>query len=501
MLRFKKGKRNFIRTALGLLLPAAMLWNFSMTGLAANGTSYVFDGYIYDVNRNVVESPAAFQLKMVIDSDSLPGMTFQGADDVCTAADGRIFITDKNSSRVFVFDKDGNFLKAIKTIWNKEGTIQLDEDGNQIALVSPEGAYVHEKNQELYIADPVAGCVFVLDSEDYTYKRVITQPEGMSGVTSFAPSKVTVDQADRIFIVVQSSYEGIIELAADGSFIGYYGVNTPVVNLVEYFWKSLATDTQKAQMSKTLAPAFNNVAVDGEGFIMAVTSDSSASDMIYRLNSKGEDVKREEGNTFLIGDLQYGNTEPASQFIDIAVTDFGVYAVVDQARGRIFLYDFDGEQLIAFGCLGSLQGQFKTPTSIAWQGYNLIVTDSTLQCAYVFTPTQFGDAMLHGSEEYYNGNWDAALGYFQEAVSYNANYAVGYTGIGKNYLMKDEYEKALYYFKQGGNRIYYSKAYYGYRGEQLKEHFGIVMTILVALIVWLIWSEISYNRKAKRKKA
>ena len=128
-----------------------------------------------------------------------------------------------------------------------------------------------------------------------------------------------------------------------------------------------------------------------------------------------------------------------------------------------------------------------------------MITDSTLGCAYILAPTAFGKAMLSGSEEYYNGRWDEALVYFEEAVKYNSNYEVGYTGIGKNYLMKDEYEKAMYYFKLGGSRKYYSKAFYGYRGLWLKAHFKIIAVIFVILVGLLIWSEIKYNRAGKAK--
>ncbi len=467
----------------------------STVAYAADGTSFVYEGYIYDDYGNTLESPAAFSYERQIDSSNLEGMSFQSVDDVCTSEDGRIFLTDKLSGRVNVFNEDGELLKSIKTIWNKEGTIQLDANGNQVTLQAPEGCYVHDKTGEIYIADPGGEQVVVLDLEDYSYIRVITRPDNMTGTTQFKPSKVAVDDANRIFLVVQSSYEGIIELASDGTFIGYYGVNNPKVNLVEYFWKSIATDEQKKQMSKTFAPAFNNIAVDGDGFVMAVTYDSAATDMIFRLNAKGSNVIREEGNTKLIGDLG----EDQSAFVDIAVTDYGIYAVLDKTRGRVFIYDFDGELLNAFGSLGNLKGQLQTPTGIAWLGDKLIVTDSTLKCAYILTPSEFGQAIINGSREYYFGNWDEALTYFEQAVRLNSNYEVAYTGIGKNYLMKNEYESALYYFKQGNNRTYYSKAYYGYRGQQMKKHFGIIATVFVALIVLLFYSEIRYNRKNRRK--
>ena len=206
---------------------------------ASDGSSYVYDGYIYDFWGNVKESPATFQLERVIDINNLGGSKLGSVDDVCTSLDGRIFLADSVESRVFALDSSGVLLANLKLLRNADNKIALDEAGNQIMLTAPEGIFVHEKNRELYIADTGAQRILVLDLDGYFLKRVINQPENMTGATQFKPSKIAVDLADRIYVIVQSSYEGIIELTADGSFSGYYGVNTPRVSLIDYFWKSL----------------------------------------------------------------------------------------------------------------------------------------------------------------------------------------------------------------------------------------------------------------------
>ena len=230
---------------------------------ASDGSSYVYDGFVYDSWGNVQASPAAFELEQIIDSDSLVDYEFQGADDVSTSADGRIFISDRLSSRVYVFDENGVFIRAIKTLRDYQtGKIALNADGSQISLSMPTGTYYHEKKQELYIADSGNKVVYILDGETYAMKRIISTPENLTGVTEFVPSKVTVDYADRIYVVVASSYEGIIELNSDGTFSRYFGVNEPDINYIEQFWKSFATDAQKEKMGKTYAPAFTNVVMD-----------------------------------------------------------------------------------------------------------------------------------------------------------------------------------------------------------------------------------------------
>jgi len=467
---------------------------------ASDGTSFVYDGYTYDFYGNAKESPAMFLLERTISAEDLGGVPMSRVDDVCTSQDGRIFMIDSVESRMNVFDDMGGYLYSTKLVRTVENKIALDENGNQIMLNSPEGLWIHEKEREIYIADTGNKRIVVLDLDSYGLLRIIEAPKELIGVTDFKPSKLTVDQADRIYVVVQSSYEGILELTRDGEFGGYYGVNTPMVSLVDYFWKSIASDAQKEKMSKTYAPAFNNITLDGEGFVMAVTYDSSASDMVFRLNSKGENVLREEGNTPVIGDIwSMNSSDVGSQFVDIAVTDYGTYALLDRAKGRIFLYNFDGELLNAFGSLGNLKGEFKTPSSIAWLGDKLVVADSVLKYIYVLAPTAFGQAVLEGNESYYFGDWDGALKAFTQALALNANYEAAYSGIGKNYLMKDDYETAMYYFKMGNNRTFYSKAYNGYRGEWLERHFAVIMILFILLVAAVVGSEIRYHKQSKLK--
>ena len=465
--------------------------------LASDGKSCIYDGYIYDYWGDALESPAAFQLECVIDENSFGGMKVQGINDVCTSKDGRIFLVDTLESRIHVMNEDGEMIKSIKVIRDENNKIVLDPiTGSQLVLTQPQGVFVHEKQHELYIADTGANRVIVLNSDTYVHKRTIEKPENMSGVSEFKPSKIAVDTSDRIYIVVQSSYEGIIELNEDGTFSRYFGVNSPTVNLIDYFWKSIASDEQKEKMKKNFAPAFNNVALDGEGFIFAVTYDSASQDSVFRLNSQGKNVLREMGNTFVVGDIwSMGSKKENSQFVDVAVTDYGTYAVIDRLKGRIFLYNFDGELLNVFGSIGKLKGEFQIPSAISWLNDKLVVSDSTLKCAYILAPTQFGEAILRANEYYYYGKWDEALGWFEKAVELNANYEIGYTGIGKNYLMKDDYKKAMYYFKLGNAKTYYSQAYNGRRAEVLKENFWIVAVLFVILIGVIVGSEIRYFKK------
>lgn len=450
--------------------------------------------YTYDFWGRVNKSIPVFSLSRTIDEKSL-GVTVSGFDDVCTAKD-RIFLIDTKESRMNVLDSEFNLIVSVKLLRNKENKIVTDPDtGNQLVLTNPEGVWFHEGTNEIYIADTGANRIVVLDGDGYYLKRIIEKPDNMIGSTQFNPSKIIVDQANKIYFVVQSGFEGIVELDESGSFSRYFGVNKPVVDFWDYFWKSVSSDEQKTKMAKTYAPSFNNIDIDREGFIYATTVDSAAQEMVFRLNPKGENVLRQEGYFYVRGDIKVDQFFVQSRFVDVAVNDYGVYALLDQAKGRIFLYDFDGELINIFNSMGDLAGNFKAPTSLSWFGDTLIATDKNLKYAYVFEMTDFGKAALYAARHYYNGEWEEAAASSEEALRLDANYDLAYIGIGKYYLMKDDFKQAMYYFKLGNDRKFYSRAYNGYRNLWIQKHFIWVLSALLLAGGLLIYSEVRYHKR------
>ena len=93
------------------------------------------------------------------------------------------------------------------------------------------------------------------------------------------------------------------------------------------------------------------------------------------------------------GDLRWtesGEMKGASKFVDIACLDNDVYYALDNTRGRVFAYDFQGNMLYAFGGHGYKAGYFINPMAIEDLGDTLLVMDSTLG-----TITQFTLSLIH----------------------------------------------------------------------------------------------------------
>jgi DNA-binding beta-propeller fold protein YncE len=426
-------------------------------------------------NRAIINSVAGFGLARTIDASA----------DAISVGNGKLYLADSNASVIQVLSAADYSL--ITTITG----------GDSFGLTKPEGLYLSEALAELYIADTGAERILVLDAENYTLKRIITRPANMAGLTNFRPAKIAVDTSGRIYCVVSGSYEGLLELNPDGAFSRYFGVNTPEINLLDYFWKSIASRDQKQKMAKTFAPPFSNLDIDREGFVYAVTHDTASEKMIFRFNAKGENVIREEGYIDLRGDLtrSYVNKDVASAFTGISVAGFGAYAVVDRSYGRVFVYDFDGYMLTVFSKLGDTKGDLREPASIAWNGYDLLVGDTGTGKMYVYTPTDFGRAALAATEYYNRGDWERATAYFEEAIGLNANFYAGYSGVGRNYLMRREYEQAMYDFKMASDTKMYSQAYNGYRGAWIQKNFVWFLAAVIVLVLGVIFSEVRYARK------
>lgn len=443
-----------------------------------------------------VNTVAGFTIARVICGNAMP-IPMERVDDIAVGG-GRIFIADSGAGRVNVMDaQDYSFVTSIRLIRDHENRIVIIEETNeQLMLDSPEGVFFSEALNRLYIADTSAERIVVLDGETLQLIEIITRPDNMVGHTAFRPSRLVVDASGRIIFLVAGSFEGLVVLEADGSFARYFGTTRPTMSPIEYFWRSIATQEQRRQMARTFAPAFSCVDIDPDGFIFAVTPDFASAERVFRFNARGDNVIRGDDGAF--GEIfTDGGMLSWSEFVGISVTDFGVYALVDRAYGRVFVYDFDGYLVTQFGQLGDARGDFRVPSSIEWNGYDILVGDRAMGVVNVFTPTRFGAAALAANQAYHEGRWDEANAYFREAVALNSTFYSAYSGIGRNLLMQRRYREAMYYFTLAVDLDGYSRAWAGRRGELIEQYFPLIAVVVVSLAVIIVATEVRYVKKSR----
>jgi len=494
--RLKLKPMGLFATALFAACFAAVFTQQALGGENTRSYSYTYDWWFVPA-----DSVPAFVLDRTIDRNTFPpDVSVSGFDDV-RHGNGKLLIIDSREGRLNILDENFEFVASVRLLRTAENRIALDVHGRQIILTNPEGVFFHAQTNEIYIADTGEQRILVLDGDEYYLKRVIGRPDDMTGVTDFSPSKIVVDRVGRIYAVVQSGFEGIIELNSDGSFSRYFGVNKPKVNLLEHFWRMFATNEQRARMSRIFAPTFNNIDIDGEGFIYATTHDANSQYKVFRFNAKGENILLQEEDSPIEGDFSFGSNKIDNQFTAITINNYGVYAVLDKAMGRIFMYNFFGELMNIVNIPSPVKGGFTAPTGITWFGDYLVATDSQLRRAFVYSMTDFGKSAFNAARHYYKGEWEDSARLLEEALRLNANFDLAYSGIGKYHLMQGDYEKAMYFLKLGQNRQYYSKAFNHYRNQWVNDNFFWFVLLFVVFTGSIIYTEVKYHGKGGKKNA
>lgn len=385
------------------------------------------------------------------------------------------FLVDREVGRVAKLTRD------FETVHVFEGIPIETEEGPAIQpFQSPRGVFVTHDG-EVYITDYTGEYIAVFDAT-YTFERIITMPEHPTyGSRPFLVSKIVLDRTKRIYVTVGNVYDGIVELTNQGEFSRFYGVQAVSVNPVDLLWRRFMTDEQLARTVLFLPVEYTNMAIDHEGFIYATaTADSGAP--IQRLNPSGNDVLRRNGYVQPIGDVVRHPRQPRSSFVSIAVNDFGMYSVLDRANRRVFTYNDEGFLIYVTGGQGDLAGQFRTPTSVSYDGEWLLVTDSTLNTVTVFTPTDFGARVNEALSMTYMGEYLEVAELWEAIIQENTNFSYAYIGIGHHLFRQGLFEEAMQAYELGFYHRGYSRAFEQHRKQLLRENFSLIGFTAIALI-------------------
>lgn len=486
----------FIRSITSILMLLCM-----MAGLASSAYALPDYSYNYSYWGEAEPAPYPYAAEQHIYGTDIGIGALKTPQDVFVSDDQRMYIVDTGNNRIVVLDGKGQLIRTIDHVVG---------DGGEGSFNKPSGIYV-DLDKNMYVADTQNQRI-VKVNEEGRLLQVIESPESsiLPDGFQFFPNKIYVDQANRIYVIAQGAYEGIMEFDAMGGFKGYVGTNKVRFSPVDLLWKRLSTKQQSEQMELFLPIEFSNLDVDERGFIYAVSSEINSDTPIKRFNPSGEDILRREGYFHPMGDIsvvQIDSTEEAlaalqnagsSRFIDVVADVNGMYSGLDSTRNRIFTYDRDGNLLYQFGGIGTQWNNFQKPVAIAMQGERIVVLDQEMNRLTVFAPTRYGALIREAVKAHDTGRADEASRAWNEVLQLNANFDIAYIGIGKALMKKDQNELAMEYFKNGNNRKYYSEAFKRYRKELLWEHFGSIMTgVLAALGLAVAGRVIWVRQRAK----
>lgn len=468
-----------------LVKSAAFLFAVAITAVSFEEKVYAedqpYDTYNYDYRENIVITPAAYVPNGSVTGLSVGTTDFKEPQDLCVAPDGLIYVADTQNNRIVVLNED--LTEVVRVI---DG---FQRDGAEDTFNQPYGVCVSESGK-LYVADSMNKRVVVLTPEG-EFISIIDNPQSeiLEEGFDFIPIKVTVDYADRAYVISKNAFEGILVFESDGSFTGYFGTIEVKITLWEKFWRKIATKEERAKQQLYIPTEFTGMDVDSGGFIYATNIDSDGVQAVRRLNPQGKDVIQKGENENVGGDIRvytYGKYAGPSEITDVVYRGKGIYSLLDRKRGRIFTYDKEGNLLYIFGGLGSQEGTFTTPVAIEAIGDQLIVLDAYYGAILKFGETEYGNLINEAVGLRYDGDETEAIEIWQKVLKLDENNELANSGIGKAYLTAGDNKTAMKYLKLGMNRKYYSVAWKRYRNEILTENMNLFMTIIVVFIVLLI---------------
>jgi hypothetical protein len=446
-----------------------------------------YPSYTYDYWRMPIPSASPFKVKeFIIGGEidiSLPEdpadapKTIRYIEDFFVTED-HYYIIDMQTGKLIVTDKSFNVERVVKYFYEYD---ENDEITNTYQLVRPRGVYVTDEGM-IYITDENNqrdGFIYVLNSDFEKIARYGKPDHPTYTSEVFRPNKIVVDTAGRMYIVVIGAFDGIVELQRDGEFSRFIGVQPVQFNPIDLLWRRFMSREQLDKARLFLPVEYVSMDVDAEGFIYA-TSGGQTTSPIQRINPKGTDVLRKNGYVQPIGDVVRMPNQNRSSLVGIAVNTYGMYSVLDRTNKKIFTYNDEGYLNYVTGFEGEFEGNFIFPTSIAYDGELLIVTDSTetRTIITVFEPTEFGALVNHANYLTYIGDSLDAADVWAEILNMNTNYSLAYIGIGHAYYRQKDFVNAMESYRLGQDRINYSKAYKEYRRIRFEQNFPIIGTII-----------------------
>lgn len=455
--------------------------------------------YNYDFWGDTQYSPDAYDVAGVFTANNLgletkllkPSGLFVYGDD--------IYIADTGNNRIVVLKRTAIDQMEVTRIID---TIKTPHVDIPTALNQPMDMAVSDDGY-LYIADYGNCRIVKVGLENLNYVCEFTKPLDATFDQSleFRPKKIAIDTAGRVYCVAENVNKGLIKYEADTTFTGFVGANKVTYNFLDYIWKKLATQAQRAKMENFVPTEYANLYMDTEGFIYVCTMSVLADDLykgnadsMRRLNLLGNDIMVRNGEFPVIGD-QWDADVPGysgpSMMVDITALENEVFFGLDKTRGRVFAYDDQGRMLFAFGGAGSIDGCFRVPSAIDHMGYDILVLDSQDNSLTVFTPNEFGNLVYTAIDSFKAGDYEASGNAWQEVLKLNGNYDLAYIGIGRILLQDKQYKEAMEYFELKYDEDNYSRAFKQYRKEWVEDNIVIILVgLFFVLCVPLIIGKI-----------
>ena len=474
-----------------------------------------YQTYTYSLNGFALYSPDAYvpegntsidSAYMGLDDSTSLKKALKNPKDIEVDNKGNVYIADAGDGeygRIIVLDRYYKLKFIIRDFVN--------DQGKQDTLSRPQGVYITDDT--IFVCDTGNSRIVTFDRKG-NFKSVIKEPESelFESESTYSPIAIAVDDFNRLYVVSDSNYQGIIVMTITGQFTGFIGAQKVSLSAWDILWRRFQTEEQKKLTSKSIPTAFNNITITEDGFIYITTSSISSDKQqsaiksrstsgayapVKLLNAAGEEIMRRNGFWPPSGEVAINKSSTdenaptgASKVVDVAVGPEKTWTIIDQNRSKAYTYDFDGNLLFIFGDTGQQIGNISTGglVGVAYQDEKMLLLDNSAKSFTPYRRTKYGDILIQALSHQNKRQYDVAVEDWTEILKRNANYDAAYIGIGQSLYRSGQYEESITYFKAAYDTSNYEQSYKEIRKEWISKWLLVIPLGIAAIAVgWIFF--------------
>lgn len=437
-----------IRRGLLLLAVVCLMLQLPMRASANQATSYT---YAADENGYWVRTQDAY-----LPDKTVTELGLSAPEDLFIDENNMLYIADTGNRRIVKYDIAGGKMAAELT-------------SNE--FTAPRGVFV-TADGDIYVADSGAKAVLIFGA-DFELKNKLERPDApIFADTNYEPKRVAVDGGGNVYLIGEGVYNGVIQLAKTGEFLGYFAVNDADLTFAQRLQQLIFTRAQLANLVDINPTVFANVFVDRSGIVYTATSGTNKNGM-----------KKHSTNG---GNMFKSNVWSYDTLTDLYVDDSGLIYTCS-SEGYINIYSKNGEEIFSFGSYVTtvdISGLFTSLPSIAVDvDGNIWAVDGSKGYLQSFKPTEYAQMVYTAMDLYEEGRYEEAMEKWNQVLKLNQMSILAHNGVGKAYLHAEDYEASLEHFKVANNKDFYSQSFWEVRNKWLQKWLGPILIIVVVLLV------------------
>ena len=492
-------RKRILKKLLPLLLIAALFSGLciSVSASSVKSSGIPNDTYVYWGEQiKPYSAQPVYRFQKVLDATDI-GCSYTSLTDIAVDQ-GDLYILDSESSSVMILDEKYHLKSSFTT------------SGQETDFAGAQG--IESRGGKIYICDTSHERVLVFDRNGALLSAIyLPKSDLIPDDFLFRPIKIGVDSSGYIYVLSDGSYYGAILYAPNGDFLGFYGSNTVktgIMTALETIWENLTmTNEKRANSERKLPYQFSDLFVDSFDFVYTATGRTTTTEVekgqIKRLNPGGINVLNSDNVVF--SDRKKANVRfrTAGWTVDanissVAVDSEGYIFCVDRESSKIFVFDANCHYVSVMGGGNGDADQVSALKKISGIGIlddHLIVLDEKKNNIVILEKTEYGKKLMAAQTMVLNGDYSESLPLWQDVLAADKNNQLAYSGTAKAYLANQDYEKALFYAKEGKDYETYDNAKTYIRNQFLKDHFNLIAVCLILLVGLISAGVIFVKRK------